>query len=40
MLVNTTPDQLVSNEQNVDYKNPFCPQQKMVATRTKEQELV
>ena len=40
MLVNTSPDQLVSNEQNVDYKNPFCPQQKMVATRTKEQELV
>ena len=40
MLVNTTPDQLVSNEPNVDYKNPFCPQQKMVATRTKEQELV
>lgn len=40
MLVNTTPDQLVSNEQNVDYKNPFCPQQKMVATRTKEQELL
>ena len=40
MLVNTTPDQLVSNEQNVDYKNPFCPQQKLVATRTKEQELV
>jgi hypothetical protein len=40
MLVNTSSDQLVSNEQNVDYKNPFCPQQKMVATRTKEQELV
>jgi hypothetical protein len=40
MLVNTTPDQLVSNEQDVDYKNPFCPQQKMVATRTKEEELV
>lgn len=40
MLVNTTPDQLVSNEQDVDYKNPFCPQQKMVAMRTKEQDLV
>lgn len=40
MLVNTTPDQLVSNEQSVDYKNLFCPQQRMIATRTKEQELV
>ena len=40
MLVNTTPDQLVSNEQNVDYNDPFCPQQKMVATRTKDEELV
>lgn len=40
MLVNTTPDQLVSNEQNVDYNDPFCPQQKMVGTRTKEEELV
>ncbi len=40
MLVNTTPDQLVSNEQDVDYKNPFCPQQKMVVTRIKEEELV
>lgn len=40
MLVNTTPEQLVSNEQNVDYNDPFCPQQKMVATRTKEDDLV
>lgn len=39
MLVNTTPDQLVSNDQNIDYNNPFCPKQKMVATRT-EDELV
>ena len=40
MLVNTSPDQLVSNEQNIDYSDPFCPQQKMVATRSKEDELV
>ena len=40
MLVNTSPDQLVSNEQNIDYNDPFCPQQKMVATRSKEDELV
>jgi hypothetical protein len=40
MLVNTSPDQIVSNDQNVDYNDPFCPQQKMVATRTKDEELV
>lgn len=39
MLVNTTPEQLVSNDPIIDYNNPFCPQQKMVATRT-EEELV
>jgi hypothetical protein len=39
MLVNTTPDQLVSNDKNIDFNNPFCPKQKMVATRT-EEELV
>jgi hypothetical protein len=37
MLVNTTPDQLVSNDKNIDFNNPFCPKQKMVATRTKEE---
>jgi hypothetical protein len=40
MLVNIGPDQLVSNEQNVDYNNPFCTQQKIVATRSEEDELV
>lgn len=40
MLVNTSQDQLVSNEKNIDYNNPFCPKQKMVATRSKEEELV
>lgn len=40
MLVNTSPDQLVSNDQNVDYNDPFCPQQKMVGMRIKEEELV
>ena len=39
MLVNTTPEQLVINDPIIDYNNPFCPQQKMVATRT-EEELV
>lgn len=39
MLVNTTPDQLVSNDKNIDYNNSFCPKQKLVATRT-EEELV
>ncbi len=36
MLVNTTPDQLVSNEQNIDYDKSFCSQQKIVATRNEE----
>ncbi len=40
MLVNTSPDQLVSNDQNVDYNDPFCPQQKMVGMRIKDEELV
>lgn len=39
MLVNTSPNQLVLNNSAIEYNNPFCPKQNLVATRT-EEELV
>lgn len=39
MLVNTSPSQLVLNNSTIEYNNPFCPKQNLVATRT-EEELV